>query len=732
MHDMTTPLRPERDDARLTAGEFGGGETEVPLLLRYFRIAVRRKWVIGSAVAAAFLLGLLITLLMTPLYTATATIEISRESNRVVEIKGVEADNNVGDLEFYQTQYGLLKSRSLAESVARDLRLDQNTQFFEMFGKSRSSIFAGKTNTANDRKDRLRDATDILLDNVSVTPVRLSRLVAISFTSGEPQLSAQIANAWTAHFIQTNLERRFEATSYARKFLETRLEQLRQRLEQSERLLVGYAASQKIINLPSATQTDGSTPPERSIVADDLSTLNSALGNATADMIRARSRLDSAGAGTAAEALGNTAINGLREKRAELAGDYAKLLVQFEPEYPAARAIASQIAQLDKAIAREEGRVRSSLSDDYRASVARQEGLQTRVDGLKSGLLDLRRRSIQYNIYQREVDTNRQLYDGLLQRYKEIGIAGGVGTNNIAIVDAAQIPEKPSRPRMIVNLLLALALGLALGIAAAFALEQIDEAISNPEEVERKLRLPLLGTVPLAEGNAPMTDLADRKSAMVEAYLSVQTSLEFATSHGAPRSLSVTSTRPSEGKSTTAFAIASAFARARSRVVLVDADMRSPSVHNLLGFANDHGTSNYLAGSDDLASMIKPSELPSLSIMTAGPQPPNAAELLTGERFQQMIAKLLENFDHVVVDSPPVMGLADAPLIASRVEGVIFAVESHGIRSSMVRVALGRLAAANANILGVVLTKFQQQRAHYGYGYDYGYSYGSAKAAGDA
>lgn len=217
--------------------------------------------------------------------------------------------------------------------------------------------------------------------------------------------------------------------------------------------------------------------------------------------------------------------------------------------------------------------------------------------------------------------------------------------------------------------------------------------------------------------------MLDRKSNLVDAYLAIQTNLAFTTEHGVPRSLSVTSTRPAEGKSTTALALATMLARARHKVILVDGDMRSPSVHHLGDVSNDRGLSNFLAGQDDIDSIIFSMSDLGFTAMSAGPIPPNAAELLTGNRLTVLIERLLERFDHVVIDSPPVMGLADAPLIASKVEGVVYAVESHGIRTTQVKTALNRLMSANAHIFGSVLTKFEASKSHYGYDYGYGYGY---------
>lgn len=701
----------------------------LPLLRQYMRIAMRWRYVILGTIGGCLILGLIVTLLMTPKYTASAVVEISRESDKVANFQGVEQEVSVADQEFYQTQYGLLKARSLAERVAQQLRLVDDPKFYTMYGKAESDPALELVNgryPAAGRPARVRIAADILLKNVNVSPTRLSRLVTIYFTSPDAVFSAKVANAWAENFIQTNLERKIQATSYGRNLLQRQLGQLKERLDASQRQLVGYASAQRIINLPSQYAGDGKTV-ERSIVADDLASLNSVLSQAVAERIQAQARYEQAGrAGASTEALRNVAINNLRQRRAELAADYQRLMTQFEPAYPAAKAIQSQIDQLDRSIAREEGRVSNSLLADYREAQERERSLQTRVDRLKDSFLDQRRRSIQYNIYQQEVDTNRALYDGLLQRFKEIGVAGGVGVNNVVVVDPADVPQKPSSPRLLINIALSLLAGVALGALIAYGLEQIDETIADPGEVERRLGLPLLGSVPKLESGTPKEALMDRKSDLIDAYLAVQTNLAFTTEHGIPRSFAVTSTRPAEGKSTTALALATTLARAQRRVILVDGDMRSPSIHALGGHDHNRGLSNFLAGDDDISTMTFEMADLGFTAMSAGTIPPNAAELLVGNRLSVLISRLLEQYDHVVIDSPPVMGLADAPLIGSRVEGIIYAVESHGIRTSMVKTALNRLMSANARIVGGVLTKFESRKAHYGYGYEYGYGYGRA------
>ncbi|NVD44394.1 polysaccharide biosynthesis tyrosine autokinase [Altererythrobacter sp. HHU K3-1] len=711
------------------ASSEGEDEAEArPNLLKYYvRVARRRKWLIAGITAAFVLLGLLISFLMTPQYTATATIEISRETDQVTTFQSVERDVSIGDQEFYQTQYGLLRSATLAERIATQLGLVDDPAFFEMFGALNEENPAFELNgdrfVAEGRGERIRKAGAILLENVAVQPARLSRLVDIAFSSPDPVMSERIANSWATNFIETNLERKVQATAYGREVLQRQLAEYKDRLDESQRQLVNYASQQGIINLPASSSGEGGGVQERSIVVDNLAALNAALSEATADRIRAETRFrQSSVGGSSPEALANDAINSLRQRRAELAAQYENMMVRFEPGYPAAQALQEQISELDRAITVEERRITSSLESGYRQARARENALQSRVNALKDEFLDLRRRSISYNVYQQEVETNQALYDSLLQRFKEIGVAGGVGVNNISVVDAAKVPQEPSSPRLLLNLLLAIVSGLVVGVLAALGLEQLDEAIGDPNELKQQLGLPLLGTVPKVTGtDSPRDALLDRKSDLFDAYLSIQTNLGFTTEHGIPKSFSVTSTRPAEGKSTTSFALATSLARSGRKVILVDGDMRSPSVHHLGEVDHDRGLSNYLAGEDDINSLTF--SMPDLGLtgMSAGPIPPNAAQLLTSNRLSNLINRLLRDYDHVVIDSPPVMGLADAPLIASNVEGVIYAIESHGIRSSQVKAALARLRSANARIFGGVLTKFEPQKSSYGYEYGYGY-----------
>ena len=699
---------------------------ETPILLQYWQAVLRHKIAIAVILAACIALGIVTTLLMTPYYTSTSTVEINREQDKVTNVESVAGSDGASqNLEFYQTQYALLESRSLAERVARAQNLAAKDDFFEMFSvdPDNSGLLTGNsdTQTAAQRNQRLKLATELLQENVSVSPIRGSSLVDISFESPSSGLSAQIANAWVEQFIASNLDRRFDSTSDARRFLEEQLADLKQRLEDSERNLSAYADNKEIITLSSEQSASGKTVSQKTLASTNLEALNNSLAQAIADRIAAESEAQQRAGNI--NSLSNTALNNLREERAKVQAQYAKLLVQFEPEYPDARGLATQIAALDKSILEEDRRSRTGSASRYQEALEREGKLRRQVNRLKGQFSGERRASIQYNIFQREVDTNRQLYDGLLQRYKEIGVAG-VGTNNISVVDRAQPADKPSSPRLVLNIALALLVGFGLTGAYVFVMEQIDQTVKDPSDLKSKLGIAPLGSIPDLEKDDILLSLKDKKSVAWEAYLSIRTSLAFLTDHGVPRSFLLTSTRPNEGKSTSAFALAAVLASGKKRILLIDGDMRNPSLHKMLGSKNVSGLSNYLAGDDDLEQLINKDSGYGFDAMSAGPIPPNAAELLSSTRMQELISNLTEAYDTVIIDAPPVLGLADIPLLANSVEGVIYTIEASGVKLRGIQSAIQRVRSSHADIFGGIVTKVQTQQSGYGYGYAYQYEYG--------
>ncbi len=712
---------------------------EQPLVTQVMASVLRFKWLILAILAASLIIGGVLTLLATPQYTATTRLEINREQANITNVEAIESTENVRNQEFYETQYALLKSRTLAERVSKQLDLTNNAEFLGMVGGAASGANIGADMTQADRAQINKSVINYLGEQVRIAPVMGSSLVDINFTSPNPGLSAQIANAWARQYMQSNQDRRFSSTADARAFLEGRLAELREKLEKSEADLVNYANANGIVPLEKKESADGKTATSRTLTQTNLEALNAELARATADRIQAESASRYAYRSPGVRS-NNTSLISLRQKRAEVAAEYAAMMSRFEPGYPPAQALASELAALDRSIGVEESNLRanenavlSANANDadrtangaYQQAVARENELKQRVAQLEAGLSTEQQATIQYNIYQREVDTNRELYNGLLQRYKEIGVAG-VGANNIAVVDPAEVPRNPSSPVLLLNLALAGLVGLGLAGLVVFVLMQIDQTVKSSEDVKRELGLPMIGVVPAVERATLLKNLEDPKSEISEAYLSINTALSFLTNHGIPKTMMLTSSRAAEGKSASAHALSLILARRGLKVALIDADMRSPSVSEQWAMANDVGLSNALSGQEDWRNLMKATPMETLDLMLTGPEPPNAAELLAGPRLESLVAQMGEVYDHIIIDSPPVLGLADAPLISTVVEGVLYAVEANGVKVNGIRSCLERLRMVKATVFGVILTKVDTNSGSgYGYGYGYGYGKGS-------
>jgi capsular exopolysaccharide synthesis family protein len=424
------------------------------------------------------------------------------------------------------------------------------------------------------------------------------------------------------------------------------------------------------------------------------------------------------------DVLGNPAVQALQARKAQLETDYQDKLKIYKPDFPAMTQIRAQIDETDKQIAAQVANIKESLHEQYEVAQHQEASLGGQVSGLTSSVLNLKNRSIESDTLQRDVDTNQQLYDGLLQQFKAISVAGNVGSNNIFKIDTADTPHSPAQPRPLLNVLAALGAGLVLGVLLAFGLEYLDDSIKVPEDVESKLGIPLLGSIPVLEkGVGAKEALADGRSALSEAYYSVRTALQFSTDTGVPKSFLVTSARPSEGKSTTALALAQNFARLGMRVLLIDGDLRNPSLHHYVSCDNTAGLSNYLIGASSLFDVVQATDRQNLFLMPCGPLPPNPAELLASGKVRGLLAKADEQFDLVVIDGPPIMGLADAPLLASVTAGTVMVIEAGTTRRGLARAAVRRLLTGQAHLLGAVLNKFSLRKAGYGYAYGYGYSY---------
>ena len=680
----------------------------------FLRILQHWKFLVVGFVAFGLLAALIITLLTTPLYRASVTLEANPPTVSVSDEQSREREATVGNAyEFVRTQAGLLSSKTVAQRTVQELNLANNPDFAPQDA---------------DASTRLRAATGLIHSGVKVVPPDEGQLIQFTYTSPSPQMAAMIANGIADSFINSALQRRYEASAYARNFLERQIAKTRGDLERSERALVAYAQAQGIINT-SAGEDGKSSGDTNSLQGESLVTLNKALADATARRVAAEGAYrQGSTTGPTTEVTQSTQL--LRQQRATLQAEYQQKRTFMKPEHPDMQSLEAQISELDRQIARESAQMSSgrtnSLLAEYRGARSAERALQARVNALKGSVLNLRGRSIQYNILQREVDTNRSLYDALLQRFKEIGVAGGIGIAPVSIVDRAETPSFPYKPNLLLNLLAGLGGGLLAGIAAAVALEFINDTIKTREDVRTKLRLPCLGAVPkTAARDTFVEDLKNPGSIVSEAYSAVVAALRYSTEDGMPKVLVVTSSQPGEGKSSTALAIAQNFARRGKSVLVIDGDLRKPAFK---AATDNVGLSKVLTTEDRIDGHVVETQHPNLWLLPSGPIPPNPADLLSTGRIRKIIAEASERFDLVVIDGPPTIGLADSPLLAAAAGHVLFVVESEKTRTRAAIEALNRLEATGTHVLGVALTKARNRIGGYGYNrYGYGYGYGRGK-----
>jgi capsular exopolysaccharide synthesis family protein len=702
----------------------GGGDDDTIDLRRYWQIIVKRKWTVLTFFLIVVVAVMTATFLQTKIYRSTLTLQIDQQESKVTQIQDVTPNETpAASKDFYQTQYELLQSRSLAERVIDRLNLGENPSF-----APKPSIFArffssddDKQPTANDRQTQLVTA---FLKQLTIEPVRTSRLVKIHFESRDPQLSADVTNAVSDAFIALNLERRMDATSYAKTFLQERLQQMQVKLEDSEKKLNEFARQEQIVR----TQ-DNQIGPDAQVLQE----FTTALAKAQGERIKAETLYDqikdsnSAGLGAVLE---NPVIQEFKTRKAKLETEYQENLKIYKPGYPKMLQIESQIAEMQAKIDEEIAEIRAAAKANYLAAKAQEAMFSQKLMEAKKAVLGVQDRSIQYNILKREVDTNRTLYEGLLQRLKEVGVAGGIGVNNITVVDKAEVPIRPYKPNVLVNGLVALFLGLFGGVGLALLFEHLDDTIKQPDDLEKLLGLPVLGIVPIVRNageDLVMAQNADPRSAFAEAHRSVRTALQFSTPQGTPKVLMITSSSMGEGKSTTALSLAIHFAQSGRNVLLIDADLRKASLHKKLNLSNEVGLTNYLAGDAKPIDITKACPVPKVYVMPSGPLPPNPADLLGSVKMVALLNLAAEKFDQVIIDGPPVLGLADAPLLGSIADATVLVVEANSTNRGFARNAAKRLRATRTVLIGGILTKLDPRGGGYGYYHNYYYyQYGAA------
>lgn len=721
MNKLSSSLSGTLDHERTSRpAEEGGGE--IIDLRAIWSAMVRHLYPAIAILAVALLLGIASILLSSKIYQATSTVQIEQQSAKVLGTEELDPVVSGADAErFIQTQVDILRSRSLAAKVADDLALSTVEDFFYKMN--------GDEPDSGNQTDRDNAIIDTLLDNMSAIPPLDSRVVSINVRSIDPVLAARIANSFADNFILNNIERKYSSSDYSRQFLQNELAKAQNKLEQSERNLISYARTAGLIDIPSGNDSNSPVGGAigQSLVTSNLVQLNSDYARAQSAKIAAQNRWQSAAAlplFSIPEVLEDPTIQELSQQKAELTGELAEMRERLKPDHPSFVRKSAQIAEINSELTKQAQNIKAAIRSNYTTAAKVESDLNSQISGFKASALDERDRGVRYNILKREVDTNRQLYDSLLQRFKEISAESGVTANNVSIVDRAEIPREPVLPRPAINMALALVLGACFAGGYIFMREHFDDAIRNPGDLEEKLGIRLLGVVPMITESEPAVALQDRRSTLSEAYATIRSSVDLLSGNGAPSTILVTSSRMAEGKSTTSFALANKFAESGRRTLIIDGDMRKPSMHRLFGRKrSDTGLSTVLAGQSDLFESVLNTEIANLDYLPSGALPPDPTLLLSGERLRGMFTHLTAKYEVIVIDGPPVLALADATQLASNIEATIFVTETGGSHFGQLKHAVQRLADAHANIIGGVITKFDRKSARYGSEMDYYYSY---------
>ena len=681
--------------------------------LRHAMSAVRRNlWLAAAIVVAAAALALVATMLDTPRYSASSSVQINDQSD---EVLGADFETQMApptdwDVDrFLNTQLDVLKSRALAERVADALDLvDNKERFFAAMEVPASQI---KPTEAENRTWII----DLLQENLEADLRRSTRIVMITFTSTDPEMSASVANAFAEEFIQQTLQRRFDSSSYARNFVAEQLDEARRNLEDSEVALNAYARETGLLRTRDAVSPTNQEAEAGSVTSSTLLAYNQAAIRARETRINAESRWDAvrnSALFSSQPVLNHPTVQILMSRRADLETELQTARDRYLPDHPAIARLEADIQGVNSQLSRTANDVRQSIRAEYEAAARAEQRLQNQLSAARGATLAEQDQSVRYNVLMREADTARSIYDGLLQRYRELNASAGITSSNISIVDRAEVPTTRSSPSLTRNLAIGLLIGFALAGLAIFLRDQLDDVIHIPEDIEEKLGLPLLGVVPRSSGN-PLEALRNPKSSVTEAYNSMRGAMLYSTPQGLPKIIAVTSAQASEGKSTTSLAMASGFARIGIAPLLIDADLRRSSLHRTLGVAGERGLTDLLTSQDDPASAtvtIQGDDAP-FDLLPAGPLPPSPTELVASPRMAQLLEHFAGKYDVVIVDSPPVLGLADAPMLASIADGTVFVIEAERGRSGSLKAALRRLRTMDPHILGAVLAKFDPARS---------------------
>src|SRR5712692_3415109 len=725
----------------------GSQTTRIPHLRDYLIILRKHLWLILSFLLTIVTIVTIGVFKMQPVYEATTRLVIERENANILPFQeGTPSDFYIHVENYIETQAKILQSETLALQTIKSTHLTNHPEFGGQQNKKASVSTTAGGNGSIERPPNL----GAFLWRLSVKRVPNTRLLDVKFESTDPQLAARVVNAHIENYIEQNFRSKFEAATAASKWMTSQLNELKMKVEKSEEARLSYERQSQIWTIDE----------KQNITTQKLSDLNKEVTAAQAERMQKEANYELARSGNidAVPAVRDSGmIQDMIKKESELSAQYSEALSQYGPNYPKVQRIKAQLKELEQSVAREKSNVINRIESEYRASRQREMLLSQALDKQKAEANQMAGRLVQFNILKREAETNKQLYDGLLQKLKEAGIAAGLRSSNIRVVDPALEPSAPSRPQKTRSIFLAVLVGLVGGVGLALLREYLDNTVKTPEDVEFLSRLPSLAVVPtlaslnghrrmpkLLRGSPPSggdtrVELVSHslpQSQISEAFRALRTSLLLSQAEHPPQVILVTSALPREGKTTAAVNLAVTLAQLGDRTLLLDADMRKPGISRALNLSDGNyaGLSSYLAGVSSLELVTIPhSEIANLAAIPTGPIPPNPADLLSSRRLSEAISSLRKEYRFIVIDSPPVIAATDAVILSVLADGVLLVVRSGETPKAAFTHARDLLASVKSRVLGVVLNAVDSNSTDYYYSYRYyPYRYEEKKAKSES
>ncbi len=729
-------------------------EREETHLRDYWRIIRRRLWVPVGVLIVTVTLATIYNLRLPDIYEGVTKIEILRE-NRVVDLKDFQINvSGADDSQYINTKLKALQSPKIAHRVAKTMDLEHNSIFAPGLVRPMNSptenldVTDGQTDLQLEM-DKLKDFIGILLSNVDIKPVRETRLVEIHYRHQDRELARNISDVWADVFKDATLDERQDTNREAAGLLERSVSKYKLRLREAEERLQNYLRDNQVLDFG---QKEGTVTSRLGELNHLLLLAETERKNAQLSHELSRSVTDPS---TLPEIQRDQMVQDLNKKTTELRQQREQLMVEFTPEWPEVKKVTNQLQQVEGELRAAHQRILSTIENNFKTAAQREQNLRALFVQQRGETMQQSRGAIGAKLLQADVDSNRQLLDSLLQSQKGVEVAQAEGflRSNIRIAERSPLPQSPVAPKRPQNILLSALVALIVGIGLVLFLDYINNKIESVEDIDRYLRLPALGVIPVLEtgdkarrllgktapaGGSSGKELAlagaepvvltqlEANSSVAESYRQLRTALMLSSAGHAPRTMLITSSQPAEGKTTTSVNTAISLAQTGAAVLIIDADLRRPRVHKVFNLKNNAGLSNYLAGEAELASMIQVA-MPNLYVLPVGPLPPNPAELLGSPKMKLAVETLSANFDYVIIDSPPVSSFADSLILSSLVEGVIIVVKSRTTPREMAQRTKAHLQSVGAKILGVVVNHIKLQPHDYYYYSTYysRYYYGS-------